>query len=49
MTKKTKRIFRQIKKAVFQLAVYSAMLFLVILAVCVFVSIPEIIGALMFG
>lgn len=47
--KKTRRIFREIKVAVFQLAIYLLMILLAVFAVCFILSIPEIIGLLIFG
>ncbi len=49
MSKRNKRFFRKIKIALLQISAYLFMIFLVILAVCLIVSIPEIIGGLIFG
>ena len=49
MSKRNKRIFRRIKRTAFQFAVYLFMIFLAIVAVSVVLSLPEIIGLLIFG
>ena len=49
MTKKTKRFFRKLKMDMLRLSVYAVIAFLAILTACFILSIPEIIGMLIFG
>lgn len=47
--KKINRILKDIGMDMLRIAVYLFLIFLAVLAVCIFVSLPEIIGALIFG
>lgn len=47
--KRIKRFFRDLQIAIFWLVFYSVCMFLAILAICFLVSIPDIIGCLIFG
>jgi hypothetical protein len=47
--KKFNRILKNIKMDLLRIAVYAIMIFVAIFAICFVVSIPEIIGMLIFG
>lgn len=49
MTKRNKRFFRMLKRDLIRLAIYLLIIFLAIWVVCFVLSIPEIIGGLIFG
>lgn len=49
MNKRNKHFFRKIKMDLIRFSVYFFTAFLVVLAVCFVISLPEIIGTLIFG
>lgn len=49
MSKKTKRFFRKLKMDLLRLAVYAVIILVTIFAILFIVSIPELIGWLIFG
>lgn len=49
MNKKIKRFFRKLKTDLLRLAIWFCVMFLAAFAVCFILSLPEIIGCLIFG
>lgn len=48
MTKRNKRFFRMLKMDLIRLAVYAVMLFVAIWLLCFVLTLPEMIGTLVF-
>jgi hypothetical protein len=47
--RKARRFLKMLKATALQLAAYVLFMYLIVLAVCIIVGLPEIIGAMIFG